>query len=55
MRKTYVSKITEEGGTQLKDDKIKELFKRLDILEKLIVKAISIAGWVKILIDIFSN
>jgi hypothetical protein len=36
----------------LKDDKIKELFRLLTIVEKLIIRIISIIGWIKILIGI---
>lgn len=36
----------------MKDGKIKELFKLLAIAEKLIIKIISLVGWIKILIDI---
>lgn len=34
--------------------KEKELFKLLDIVEKLLIKVISIVGWIKILIDIIT-
>ena len=34
--------------------KEKELFKLLEIAEKLIIKIISVVGWLKILIDIIT-
>ena len=37
----------------MKDEQIKKLFKLLDIVEKLVIRLISIAGWIKILIEIF--
>lgn len=39
----------------LKDKKTKELFKLLAIAEKLIIKIISIIGWLKILLDIIKD
>lgn len=36
-------------------DKLKELSKLLTTIEKLIIKIISIAGWLKILIDIIND
>ncbi len=36
-------------------DKLKELSKLLATIEKLIIKIISIAGWLKILIDIIND
>lgn len=38
----------------MNDLKTKELFKLLEIAEKLIIKIISVVGWLKILIDIFN-
>lgn len=37
------------------EDKIKELSKLLSAIEKLLIKIISIAGWVKLLIDIIKD
>jgi len=39
----------------LKDDKIKELSELLKATEKLIIRLISIVGWLKILIDILQD
>lgn len=36
-------------------DKLKELSKLLTTIEKLMIKIISIAGWLKILIDIIND
>lgn len=38
----------------MKDEKIKELFKLLTVVEKLVIKIISVVGWIKILIDLFN-
>jgi len=40
---------------KLKDSKEKELFKLLAIVEKLVIRIISIIGWIKILIDIIND
>ena len=39
----------------MKDPKEKELFKLLATIEKLIIKIISIIGWIKILIDVIND
>lgn len=47
--------IYKKGGEPMKDSKQKELLKILAFLEKLIIRVISIVGWVKILIDIIHS
>lgn len=39
----------------MKKLKEKELFKILNIIEKLLIRTISITGWVKILIEMFGR
>jgi len=39
----------------MKDKKEKELFRLLDTAEKLLIKIISIIGWIKIIIDIIKD
>lgn len=36
------------------DEKIKKFFKLLTVVEKLLIRLISIVGWLKILIDIIT-
>lgn len=39
----------------MKEQTKKELSDLLDTIEKLIIRIISIIGWIKILIDVFKN
>lgn len=48
----YVIIYTESEVRLVNDNKTKELFKILNTIEKLVIKIISIIGWIKILIDI---
>ncbi len=48
----YVIIYTESEVRLVNDNKIKELFKLLNTIEKLIIQLISVIGWIKILIDI---
>ena len=47
--------VLRKGGEKVKKPNEKELLKLLDTVEKLLIRIISIVGWVRILIDVLGK
>lgn len=47
--------VLRKGGEKVKKPNEKELLKLLDTVEKLLIRIISIVGWVRILMDVLGK